>query len=128
MIIALVALQLVTTHPAPPKTQATAVQQHVPARLDATTQRRLSDARALLANAKQIRATYVPRPGQPSNEELDASIAELKDRLDSLPEMGEMEQLRLQMAMDRLSKTQSTLSNLLKKISDTQSAVVQNIK
>jgi len=33
--------------------------------------------------------------------------------------MGETESLRLQMAMDRLSKMMSTLSNLLKKMSDT---------
>ena len=38
----------------------------------------------------------------------------LEGDLDSLSEMGEMESLRLQMAMDRLSKLMSTLSNLLK--------------
>jgi hypothetical protein len=53
---------------------------------------------------------------------------ELKNDLDSMSEMGEMESLRLQMAMDRLSKLMSTLSNLLKKVSDTQSAIVSNIK
>ena len=35
-----------------------------------------------------------------------------------MSEMGEMESLRLQMAMDWMSKMMSTLSNLLKKISD----------
>jgi len=48
--------------------------------------------------------------------------------LDSLSEMGEMESLRLQMAMDRQSKMMSTLSNLLKKVSDTSAAITQNIK
>jgi hypothetical protein len=48
--------------------------------------------------------------------------------LDSMSEMGEMESLRLQMAMDRLSKLMSTLSNLLKKASDTSSQIVQNLK
>jgi hypothetical protein len=42
--------------------------------------------------------------------------------------MGEMESLRLQMAMDRLSKLMSTLSNVLKKTSDTSSTIVQNLK
>ena len=51
-----------------------------------------------------------------------------KLKLDSMSEMGEMESLRLQMAMDRLSKMMSTLSNLLKKISDTSSEITQNIK
>jgi len=43
-------------------------------------------------------------------------------------EMGEMESLRLQMAMDRLSKFMSTLSNLLKKESDTAASITQNIE
>ena len=53
---------------------------------------------------------------------------DLKSKLDSLSEMGEMESLRLQMSMDRLAKMMSTLSNLLKKTSDTASAITQNIK
>jgi hypothetical protein len=52
----------------------------------------------------------------------------VKNKLDSLSEMGQMESLRLQMAMDRLSKFMQTLSNLLKKQSDTASAIVQNLK
>jgi hypothetical protein len=50
------------------------------------------------------------------------------NRQDSMSEMGEMEALRLQMAMDRLSKLMSTLSNLLKKASETASGITQNIK
>ena len=56
------------------------------------------------------------------------AVDTLKGDLDSMSEMGEMESLRLQMAMDRLSKMMSTLSNLLKKISDTSSQIVQNLK
>ena len=40
----------------------------------------------------------------------------------------EMESLRLQMAMDRMSKMMSTLSNLLKKMSDTANQITQNMK
>lgn len=47
---------------------------------------------------------------------------------DSMSELGEMESLTLQMAMDRLSKLMATLSNLMKKISDTASAITQNLK
>ena len=50
---------------------------------------------------------------------------DLKSKLDSMSEMGEMESLRLQMAMDRMSKMMSTLSNILKKISDTTQAITQ---
>ena len=45
--------------------------------------------------------------------ELSASIDQMKSDFDSMSEMGEMESLRLQMAMDRLSKMMSTLSNVL---------------
>ena len=54
---------------------------------------------------------------------------ELTDLLgDGLSELGEMEQLRLQMVMDRISKMMSTLSNILKKLADTQSAIAQNLR
>jgi hypothetical protein len=55
-------------------------------------------------------------------------IEALKQDLDAMSEMGEMESLKLQMAMDRLSKMQSTISNVMKKASDTSSSVIQNIK
>jgi hypothetical protein len=56
------------------------------------------------------------------------SLEAMKSKLDSLSEMGEMESLRLQMAMDRLSKLMSTLSNILKKFSDTQQTITANLK
>jgi len=53
---------------------------------------------------------------------------ELKGKLDGMNEMSEMTSLRLQMMMDRRSKFISTLSNIMKKVSTTQEAVVQNLK
>lgn len=61
-------------------------------------------------------------------KEMDALVTSMKSDLNSMSEMGEMESLRLQMAMDRLSKLMSTLSNLLKKASDTQQSITQNLK
>ena len=55
-------------------------------------------------------------------------LGELKKDVDSMTELGEMEALRLQMAMDRLSKMMSTLSNLLKSLSDTAQSITQNLK
>jgi hypothetical protein len=52
----------------------------------------------------------------------------LQEDLDSKSEMGETESLRLQMAMDRLSKMMETLSNLLKRTSDTAQTITQNLK
>lgn len=57
---------------------------------------------------------------------LGASIAQMKSDLDSTSEMGEMESLRLQMAMDRLSKLMPTLSNVLKRANDTNDAITSN--
>lgn len=52
----------------------------------------------------------------------------MKQTFDSMSEIVETESLRIQMAMDRLSKFMTTLSNLEKKVSDTDQTVVQNIK
>jgi hypothetical protein len=87
-----------------------------------------SDARALLARAEAVQGNYAPAAGQPTKAELDNQIEQIKNDLDNMSEMGEMESLRLQMAMDRMSKMMSTLSNLLKKISDTSQSITQNIK
>jgi hypothetical protein len=128
MVVGLIVLQLVATQPAVRQSPKTTVQRGTATALVTPKQQKLADARALLASAKRIQASYVPKPGQPSKAELDASIEQLKDKLDSLPEMSEMDQLRLEMVMEGLSKTESTLSNLLKKIGDTQGPIVQNIK
>lgn len=61
-------------------------------------------------------------------EDLQTILSDVKGKLDSLSELGEMESLRLQMAIDRLSKLMSTLSNLLKKASETDAGLTQNIK
>ncbi len=68
------------------------------------------------------------RESKVTNKDIDNAKETVKNKLDSLSEMGEMESLRLQMAMDRLSKLMSTLSNLLKKASDTAQCITQNIK
>jgi hypothetical protein len=62
-----------------------------------------------------------------SEKDLAKEIISIKNDLDSLSEMEEMESLRLQMAMDRMSKL-STLSNILKKISETASEITGNLK
>jgi hypothetical protein len=61
-------------------------------------------------------------------KDIDASIDKMKRDIDGMSEMGEMENLRLQMAMDRMSKMMSTLSNLMKKMSETSQGITQNLK
>jgi hypothetical protein len=60
--------------------------------------------------------------------ELDAAINASRGNLNSLNELGETESLRLQMAMDRMSKIMTSLSNIMNKISDTNAAILQNMK
>lgn len=60
--------------------------------------------------------------------DLESMREELVGKLDSMNEMSEMTSLRLQLTMDRRSKFISTLSNIMKKVSTTQEAVVQNLK
>lgn len=82
----------------------------------------------LVACLDRVQGNVSGLPATPDREALQREIADIKSDLDSMNEMGEMESLRLQMAMDRMSKMMETLSNLLKKMSDTSSAIVQNLK
>jgi hypothetical protein len=61
-------------------------------------------------------------------EAMSDIIASMRSDLDSMSELSEMESMRLQMAMDRLAKMMSTLSNLMKKMSDTSATIVANLK
>jgi len=57
-----------------------------------------------------------------------ADLQSASSHLDSTGEGRETESLRLQMAMDRLSKMMSTLSNLLHRIETTEAAITRNVK
>ena len=52
----------------------------------------------------------------------------LSDDSVSLGELSELESLRLQMAMDRLSKFEATLSNILQSISDIETRIIANMQ
>jgi seryl-tRNA synthetase len=87
-----------------------------------TAQKAVQAARAARAPRGQAAAL------ETTAAELDQAIDEVKAELDSLSELGETESLRLQMAMDRMSKFMSTLSNILKKSSETSGEITQNLK
>src|SRR4051812_49924925 len=87
-----------------------------------TAQKALQAARAARAPRGQAASLHA------TAAELDQAIDEVKAELDSLSELGETESLRLQMAMDRMSKLMSTLSNILKQASDTSGQITQNLK
>jgi hypothetical protein len=60
-------------------------------------------------------------------EEIGAARADI-DELNSGSELDQMTSLRLQMMMDRRSSFLDSLSNLLKKIQDTEASIAQNLK
>lgn len=91
------------------------------------------DCKALAANLRTFSAQLPPKarltlPPITTMGDLAGVEAKLKDSLDSLSEMGEMDSLRLQMAMDRRSKFVEALSNIMKKISDTSETIIGNLK
>ena len=61
---------------------------------------------------------------------LKRTLAAIHTKLagDELGELGTENQLRLQMSMDRVSKFYGTLSNLLKRLDQTQQGLVENLK
>ncbi|MFN8369664.1 MAG: hypothetical protein U0T83_03460 [Bacteriovoracaceae bacterium] len=59
---------------------------------------------------------------------INNEIQKAKNELDSINELNEESQLRLQMYMDKLTKASSIASNILKKISETSSSIIGNIK
>ena len=88
----------------------------------------VSKGRALVARADRVRAHFSPTSAGPSKAEIDALRDQAKAELDSLSETSDLDQLQLQMAMDRLSKALSVLSNVLKKYDDTAKNIVGNMK
>ena len=73
------------------------------------------------------RTNTIPPTREISQVEIDDIKTGLMDSRDSLSEMGEEQQLKLQILMDRRSKLMSTLSNLMKKISQTQDSIIANL-
>lgn len=63
-----------------------------------------------------------------SYQQLENLQFQLNQNLESMNELSDMTSMRLQMTMDRRSKFIQTLSNIEKKITDTSSAIVQNMK
>jgi hypothetical protein len=59
---------------------------------------------------------------------LDVTMEAVDNALESMTEKSDLDQTRLQIYADRLSNAMEMLSNVLKKMSDTSSAIVQNMK
>jgi hypothetical protein len=83
----------------------------------------------------QLRISYPKTPTITNKDaknmtlvELDKYVEEKEQELDSLGGLSEELSLKLQILMDRRSKIIQTLSNILKKISQTSDSIISNIK
>ncbi len=87
-------------------------------------------ARASLANlqAAARQPAHTELSSELSLRQLDSAIEQWSGEMDSTSELGEEMQIRIQLFMDRYTRANSTLSNLLKKISDTSAGLIANMK
>jgi hypothetical protein len=83
----------------------------------------ISSATANLQNPVRILV-----PAKPTFADLRTLPAQFQTSLDSLNDISQAQQMKIQMLMDQRSKLIETMSNLMKSISDTQSTIIQNIK
>lgn len=127
-MLALIALQLAVAQPAlRPAPRTTVVPRVTEVNLVTRKQAMLSDADRLLAQAGKLRDAN-RSAGKMTDAQIDAAVEALKNQRDSISQMGEMDSLQLQQAMDRMSKAMSTLSNIMKKSSETSQTIIQNLK
>lgn len=81
-----------------------------------------------LPQTKPVKRTNVFITTKPSVSEIKQVQDDLKSKLDSMNEISMMSQVRLQMMMTAYDQTFNTLSNIMKKISQTQDGIIQNLK
>jgi hypothetical protein len=86
---------------------------------------------AQAAMKNQLRQEFPAPPAHPRiarSAALDQFLASERVSYDSLGDLGQEQQLKMQMALDRQSKANQIMSNMLKKISDTAQGITQNLK
>ncbi|MFH1159252.1 MAG: hypothetical protein V1721_10310 [Pseudomonadota bacterium] len=91
----------------------------------------LGDMQKTNQQKSQMRG-FAGKKGGRSNEAalrgIESEINDLQQKLDSLSDLSEEESIKIQGLQDRMSRMMSTLSNILKKYSDAQSGIIQNMK
>ncbi len=63
-----------------------------------------------------------------NSAELEKYTEDMEDTMDTLNRLSEELSLKMQLLMDRRAKIIQTLSNILKKISQTSDTLISNIK
>jgi len=95
-----------------------------------------TDIDALRAQMDALKAQQGKLKGQianaqskpPSSEQIDQKIAQLNDQKDSLDDLSQQDQLKLQQEMDKKSQLEEMISNLMKAQSDTQDTLARSLK
>lgn len=89
-----------------------------------------SDLRAILEETKQSQRSKEELRRFAEYRRMKRAGAQVKVPigLEAMDALSDTDTLRMQRFLERLSRMMETISNLLKKIADTQSSVVQNIK
>lgn len=77
------------------------------------------DLKATMAEVKSMNAAKTRQR---------AALDRQKDQRDSLSDLSQEQQLKMQMVMERHNKAVEALSNLMKKMSETQSSIIGNLK
>ena len=78
---------------------------------------------------RTIQKNQIPTISKPvPKEEINKVAKDINDKMDTLSEMSEANQLKMQMYMDRYNKALRAVSNAMKKFSDTSSSIIQNLK
>jgi hypothetical protein len=80
------------------------------------------------ATANFQKPVRISIPAKLTFADLRTLPAQFQTNLDSLNDISQAQQMKIQMLMDQRSKLIETMSNLMKTMADTNSAVIQNIK
>src|SRR5664279_5034579 len=87
----------------------------------------LKDQLAQMQKANQQKQAQ--RAAANAGKQQQAAIQDsIKDHQDQLGDMSQEMQMRMQMSMDRMSKAEEALSNIMKKNSDTANSIISNLK
>jgi hypothetical protein len=80
------------------------------------------------ATANLRKPVRISVPAKLTYADLKTVPAQLQNNLESLNDISQEQQMKIQMLMDQRTKIIETMSNIMKSVSDTQSTIIQNIK
>jgi hypothetical protein len=81
-----------------------------------------------LQTAQTTTKVNTPINTKPSLTEVKTVQEEMRTKLDSMNELGQEQSTKMQLYMDRRTKANATLSNIMRKIAATQDSIIQNMK